>query len=40
MFNLVNQDDLAFCFIEDFPFFEEGDDGILEFAHNPFSFVK
>jgi len=40
MFGLVNQDDLAFCFIEDFPFFEETDDGGLDFAHNPFSFVK
>lgn len=40
MFQLVDKDDLAFCFIEDFPFFEETDDGGLEFAHNPFSFVK
>jgi len=47
MFGLVNQDDLAFCFIEDFPFFEETDpaagdgaSGGLDFAHNPFSFVK
>jgi len=40
MFDLVNKDDLAFCFIEDFPFFEETDEGGLDFAHNPFSFVK
>lgn len=40
MFQLVDKDDLAFCFIEDFPFFEETDDGGLDFAHNPFSFVK
>jgi len=40
MFDLVDNDDLAFCFIEDFPFFEETDDGWLDFAHNPFSFVK
>lgn len=40
MFDLVDKDDLAFCFIEDFPFFEETDDGGLDFAHNPFSFVK
>lgn len=39
MFQLVDKDDLAFCFIEDFPFFEETDEG-LDFAHNPFSFVK
>jgi len=40
MFQLVDKDELAFCFIEDFPFFEETDDGGLDFAHNPFSFVK
>jgi aspartyl-tRNA synthetase len=39
MFQLVDKDELAFCFIEDFPFFEETDEG-LDFAHNPFSFVK
>jgi len=25
------------CFIVDFPFYEEGDDGKVEFSHNPFS---
>ena len=40
MFDLVNKDNLAFCFIEDFPFFEETDHRGLYFSHNPFSFVK
>ena len=40
MHGLVDDKQVAFCFIEDFPFFEEEDDGRLEFAHNPFSYVK
>lgn len=30
-------DDYKFVWIVDFPFFEEGDDGEIEFSHNPFS---
>ncbi len=36
----INKDDLAFCWIEDFPFFEMNDEGKLDFGHNPFSIVK
>ena len=39
-FDLANKDELAFVWVEDFPFFEEDDDGNLEFAHNPFSYIK
>lgn len=36
----LNKDDLAFCWIEDFPMFEMDDTGKLDFCHNPFSIVK
>ncbi|MCX6824727.1 MAG: aspartate--tRNA ligase [candidate division SR1 bacterium] len=36
----LNKDDLAFCWIEDFPLFEMTDEGKLDFCHNPFSIVK
>ncbi|MCX6824234.1 MAG: aspartate--tRNA ligase [candidate division SR1 bacterium] len=36
----INKDDLAFCWIEDFPLFEMDDTGKLDFCHNPFSIVK
>ncbi len=36
----LNKDDLAFCWIEDFPLFEMDDTGKLDFCHNPFSIVK
>jgi len=36
----LDKDDLAFCWIEDFPFFEIDDTGKLDFGHNPFSIVK
>ncbi|MCF7834514.1 aspartate--tRNA ligase [Candidatus Gracilibacteria bacterium] len=40
-YNLVNKDDLCFVWIEDFPMFEKNEEtGKLDFAHNPFSFIK
>ncbi len=36
-FGLVNQDDLAFAWILDFPMYELKDDGTYDFEHNPFS---
>ena len=40
-YNLVNNNDLCFVRIEDFPMFEKDDvTGKLDFAHNPFSNVK
>ncbi len=36
----IDKDDLAFCWIEDFPLFEMDDTGTLDFCHNPFSIVK
>jgi len=36
----IDKDDLAFCWIEDFPLFEMDDTGKLDFCHNPFSIVK
>lgn len=36
----LNKDDLAFCWIEDFPLFEMTDEWKLDFCHNPFSIVK
>ena len=36
----IDKDDLAFCWIEDFPMFEMDDTGKLDFCHNPFSIVK
>lgn len=36
--NLINENDVKFCWIVDFPFFEINDEtGKLDFAHNPFS---
>jgi aspartyl-tRNA synthetase len=35
--NLIDKTCFKPCFIVDFPFYEEGDDGQVEFAHNPFS---
>ena len=35
-----NSNELAFCWITDFPFFEEVDDGKFTFTHNPFSAPK
>ena len=34
---LIDKTKYAPCFIVDFPFYEEGDDGKVEFSHNPFS---
>lgn len=40
-YNLVNKDDLCFVWIEDFPMFEKNEETWkLDFAHNPFSFIK
>ncbi|HCB51329.1 TPA: hypothetical protein DEP21_01995 [Patescibacteria group bacterium] len=37
----INKDDLAFCWIEDFPMFEQDPEtGKYDFCHNPFSIVK
>lgn len=36
----LDKNDLAFCWIEDFPLFEMDDAGKLDFCHNPFSIVK
>ncbi|MBO5476676.1 MAG: aspartate--tRNA ligase [Clostridia bacterium] len=34
---LIDNDVYKFCFIVDFPFYEETDDGKIDFGHNPFS---
>lgn len=34
---LIDEDVYKFCFIVDFPFYEETDDGKIDFGHNPFS---
>lgn len=36
-FGLVDKDDIAFCWVTDFPMFEQKDDGTIDFEHNPFS---
>lgn len=36
-FNLVSQDEIAFCWVTDFPMYEQKDDGSYDFEHNPFS---
>lgn len=36
-FALASQDELAFCWITDFPMYEMKDDGSYDFEHNPFS---
>jgi aspartyl-tRNA synthetase len=39
--NLADKNKLAFCFITDFPMFEENEiTGKLDFGHNPFSMPK
>lgn len=35
--NLINEKEYSFCFINDFPMYEESDDGTVGFTHNPFS---
>ena len=35
--NLINNDAFEFCFITDFPMYEENDSGGIDFTHNPFS---
>ena len=35
--NLIDRDQFAFCWIVDFPMYEETDDGKIDFSHNPFS---
>ena len=35
--NLLNKDEYKFCWIVDFPMYEEMDNGKIEFSHNPFS---
>ena len=35
--DLINKDEFRFCWIVDFPMFELGDNGKIEFCHNPFS---
>ena len=39
-FNLVDNTELSFAWIVNFPFFEMNDEGKLDFAHNPFSMVS
>lgn len=34
---LIDENDYKFCWIVDFPFFEEDDNGNIAFSHNPFS---
>ena len=34
---LIDKNTFKPCFVVDFPFYEEGDDGKVEFSHNPFS---
>lgn len=35
--DLIDRDQFAFCWIVDFPMYEETDDGKVDFSHNPFS---
>ena len=35
--DLIDCDQFAFCWIVDFPMYEETDDGKIDFSHNPFS---
>ena len=39
-FQLVTNDELAFVWIVNFPFFEMNDEGKMDFCHNPFSIVS
>jgi aspartyl-tRNA synthetase len=36
-FALVSKDDIAFCWVTDFPMYGQKDDGSYDFEHNPFS---
>ncbi len=36
-FELVSKDDIAFCWVTDFPMYEQKEDGKYDFEHNPFS---
>lgn len=36
-FDLVDKNDIAFCWVTDFPMYEQKDDGSYDFEHNPFS---
>lgn len=36
-FDLVSKDEIAFCWVTDFPMYEQKDDGKYDFQHNPFS---
>ncbi len=36
-FDLVKSEELAFCWVTDFPMYEQKDDGKYDFEHNPFS---
>ncbi len=36
-FTLVSKDDIAFCWVTDFPMYEQKDDWKYDFEHNPFS---
>lgn len=36
-FDLVSQDEIAFCWVTDFPMYQQKEDGSYDFEHNPFS---
>lgn len=36
-FELVSKNDIAFCWVTDFPMYEQKEDGSYDFEHNPFS---
>ncbi len=36
-YSLANKDELVFCWIKDFPMFEQDEHGKIDFSHNPFS---
>lgn len=36
-FGLVDKNEIAFCWVTDFPMYEQKDDGSYDFEHNPFS---
>jgi aspartyl-tRNA synthetase len=41
LINIIPKDELAFCWITDFPMFEENEiTGKIDFGHNPFSMPK
>lgn len=40
-YEMVSNDDLAFCFVVDFPFYEYDDTSkSWDFGHNPFSMIQ